>query len=244
MAAFSATDLRHRLPRLVRDWAPLISILFLYDFLRGFADGLLFHARRAAADPARGGALRQADPDRLAAEPPLARRRPPALVGLRVVRHLPDALRRDPLIAARALDVRARPVRALRVDGLRARADRLRDLRALPGGAAVAGGRRTARSARRPARSASSGAQIPIAHFSSLFEKGQHYANNVAAMPSLHAAYALLATLSSGGSSRAGRACCSRSTRWRWRSRWSTPASTTSSTASPAGSTRSSPTVS
>ena len=36
---------------------------------------------------------------------------------------------------------------------------------------------------------------IPIAHFSSLFENGQHYANNVAAMPSLHAAYALLATL-------------------------------------------------
>ena len=44
MAAFSATDLRRRLPRLVRDWAPLVSILFLYDFLRGFADGLLFHA--------------------------------------------------------------------------------------------------------------------------------------------------------------------------------------------------------
>ena len=36
---------------------------------------------------------------------------------------------------------------------------------------------------------------IPIAHFSSVFENGQHYANNVAAMPSLHAAYALLATL-------------------------------------------------
>ena len=36
---------------------------------------------------------------------------------------------------------------------------------------------------------------IPIAHFSSLFENGQHYANNVAAMPSLHAGYALLATL-------------------------------------------------
>jgi len=36
---------------------------------------------------------------------------------------------------------------------------------------------------------------IPVSHFSSVFENGQHYANNVAAMPSLHAAYALLATL-------------------------------------------------
>ena len=36
---------------------------------------------------------------------------------------------------------------------------------------------------------------VPIAHYGSLFEKGQTYANNVAAMPSLHAAYALLVTL-------------------------------------------------
>jgi hypothetical protein len=36
---------------------------------------------------------------------------------------------------------------------------------------------------------------IPIEHFSTLFEKGRHYANDVAAVPSLHAAYALLITL-------------------------------------------------
>jgi membrane-associated phospholipid phosphatase len=36
---------------------------------------------------------------------------------------------------------------------------------------------------------------VPIAHYGSLFEKGQTYANNVAAMPSLHAGYALLVTL-------------------------------------------------
>jgi membrane-associated phospholipid phosphatase len=36
---------------------------------------------------------------------------------------------------------------------------------------------------------------VPIAHYGSLFEKGQHYANNVAAMPSLHAGYALLVCL-------------------------------------------------
>jgi membrane-associated phospholipid phosphatase len=36
---------------------------------------------------------------------------------------------------------------------------------------------------------------VPIAHYGSLFEKGQHYANNVAAIPSLHGAYALLIAL-------------------------------------------------
>jgi membrane-associated phospholipid phosphatase len=37
--------------------------------------------------------------------------------------------------------------------------------------------------------------EVPLAHFGSLFEKGQQYANNVAAMPSLHAGYALLIAL-------------------------------------------------
>ncbi|HEY7563098.1 MAG TPA: phosphatase PAP2 family protein [Gaiellaceae bacterium] len=37
---------------------------------------------------------------------------------------------------------------------------------------------------------------IPIAHFDALFEKGSQYANPVAAVPSLHAAYTLLITLS------------------------------------------------
>jgi hypothetical protein len=36
---------------------------------------------------------------------------------------------------------------------------------------------------------------IPIAHFDALFEKGSEYANPVAAVPSLHAAYTLLITL-------------------------------------------------
>jgi len=36
---------------------------------------------------------------------------------------------------------------------------------------------------------------IPIEHFSTVFEKGRHFANDVAAVPSLHAAYALLIAL-------------------------------------------------
>lgn len=37
--------------------------------------------------------------------------------------------------------------------------------------------------------------EIPIAHFNSLFERGSQYANPVAAVPSLHAAYSLLIVL-------------------------------------------------
>jgi len=44
MLAFSATKLRHRLPRLVVDWAPFVALLLVYDLLRGVADGLLFPA--------------------------------------------------------------------------------------------------------------------------------------------------------------------------------------------------------
>jgi hypothetical protein len=36
---------------------------------------------------------------------------------------------------------------------------------------------------------------IPVAHFNTLFEKGTQYANSVAAVPSLHAAYTLLIAL-------------------------------------------------
>jgi membrane-associated phospholipid phosphatase len=37
--------------------------------------------------------------------------------------------------------------------------------------------------------------EIPIAHFNSLYERGSQYANPVAAVPSLHAAYSLLIVL-------------------------------------------------
>jgi membrane-associated phospholipid phosphatase len=36
---------------------------------------------------------------------------------------------------------------------------------------------------------------VPVAAYGNIFEGGEHYANNVAAMPSLHAGYALLVVL-------------------------------------------------
>jgi hypothetical protein len=47
--------------------------------------------------------------------------------------------------------------------------------------------------------------EIPIAHFNSLFERGSQYANPVAAVPSLHAAYTLLIVLFLWRSTRWGR---------------------------------------
>src|SRR5581483_6170361 len=45
MASFAITDLPRKFPRFVRDWAPFMAVLFIYDRLRGYADGALVHAR-------------------------------------------------------------------------------------------------------------------------------------------------------------------------------------------------------
>ena len=76
---------------------------------------------------------------------------------------------------------------------------------------------------------------IPIAYFDSLFDRGSEYANPVAAVPFLHAAYTLpIAPFSGHLAPRGGRP------RWppthpRWHSRSSTRPSTTSWTSSSAG---------
>jgi membrane-associated phospholipid phosphatase len=194
MAAFSATDLRRRLPRLVVDWLPLVSILFVYDLLRGFADGLLFHARE----------LPQIRLERALFG------RPIPTVWLqnhlwRGVNHLHwwdyasylvyvTHFVATPLIAAVLWlffhDKFARyasMVCLLAVTGFATYVL----YPAVPPWLASDNGAigPTARAVRLIWR------KIPISHFSSLFENGQHYANSVAAVPSLHAAYALLAAL-------------------------------------------------
>ncbi len=139
MASFAVTDLRRKFARFVLDWSPFMAVLLVYDRLRGYADGLLVHAARGAADQGRGRAFPEADPDGLAAVAPVARRERPALVGLRDVVRLPDALRRDALRRGRSLDVGAPSLRPLRDHGVRPRADGLCDLRSLSGCPAVDG---------------------------------------------------------------------------------------------------------
>src|SRR5436190_9017889 len=86
---------------------------------------------RDAADPARSCAVREARADGLAAGALLARAGPPALVGLRGLVPAPDALLRDLHRRRRDLGVRPGALLPLRHDDLRARADRVRDLRAV-----------------------------------------------------------------------------------------------------------------
>src|SRR5579885_1102833 len=45
MAAFAATELRRKLPRFLLEWLPFMGVLFVYDRLRGIADGALVHPR-------------------------------------------------------------------------------------------------------------------------------------------------------------------------------------------------------
>ena len=201
--------------RVVRDWlAARRDPVHLRPAARRRRRARSFPAREMPQIQRRGGALRQADPDGVAAGALLARRERPALVGLRDVVPPPDALLRDVHRRRGPLGVRARALLALRDDGLRARADGLRDVRALSGGAAVDGG--AARQPRRvepddradlaphPGRRTSGACSSTV----------RAYANNVAAMPSLHAAFALLfVALPLAARPALGPARCSRSIR-------------------------------
>lgn len=46
MAAFAVSEFRRKLLRFVVDWLPFMGVLLVYDRLRGYADGLLVHPRQ------------------------------------------------------------------------------------------------------------------------------------------------------------------------------------------------------
>jgi membrane-associated phospholipid phosphatase len=194
MAAFSVTDLRRRVPRLVIDWAPFIAILFVYDRLRGIADGLVFPAHEIP---------------QLRLEAALFGKPVPTvwlqthlweganhiqwwdyLTWFVYLTHFFATLIVAAILWTWAHDKFSRFVTMACVLALTGFATYAL-YPAVPPWLA--------------ARHGSVGQSnrligiiwqhVPIAHYGSLFEKGQSYANNVAAMPSLHAAYALLVTL-------------------------------------------------
>jgi membrane-associated phospholipid phosphatase len=194
MAAFSATDLRHRVPRLLIEWAPFVVVLFIYDRLRGIADGLLFHARETPQIHVENALFGT----------------PAPTVWLQshlwhganhlhwwdyatwfiYVTHFFATLVVAAVLWTWAHDRFARYATMVCVLALTAFATYVLYPAVPPWLAAQHGNlgeaNRTIAIVWR---------EVPLAHFGSLFEKGQHYANNVAAMPSLHAAYALLITL-------------------------------------------------
>jgi membrane-associated phospholipid phosphatase len=194
MAAFSATDLRHRVPRLLIEWAPFVAVLFLYDRMRGFADGLLFPARELPQI--------RLETALFGTPAPTVRLQSHFWHGAHhlhwwdyatwfiYVSHFFATLVVASVLWTWAHDRFARfatMVCALALTGfatyvlypavppwLAARHGNLGESNRMIGIIWT---------------------EVPLAHFGSLFEKGQHYANNVAAMPSLHAGFALLITL-------------------------------------------------
>jgi PAP2 superfamily len=193
LALFSLATPR-RLPRLVLDWAPLAAILLIYDLLRGYADGLLFPAHT----------FPQIHADEWIFGKPI-----PTVWLQEHLWHGANHLHWwdyatwgiylshfvATLIVAASLWLWAHDKFA--------RYAQMVCVLALMGFATY-----VLYPAVPPWMASSEGyldhtqrivgvvwAQIPIGHFSGMFQKGQRYANNVAAMPSLHAGYSMLITL-------------------------------------------------
>jgi membrane-associated phospholipid phosphatase len=194
VAAFCVTDLRRKVPRFVADWAPFMGVLFVYDRLRGFADGMLVHVREFP---------------QIRVEAALFGRPIPTVWLQSHLWHGANDLRwwdyltwfiylthfLATLIVAAILWTWAHRYFAkfatmVCVLALAGFATYLLYPAVPPWMAAQHG---SIGEANRTIKIV--WPHVPIAHFGSLFEKGQHYANNVAAMPSLHAAYALLLAL-------------------------------------------------
>ena len=113
MASFAVTDFRRKFVRFVLDWSPFMGVLFIYDRLRGYADGLLVHPREVPQIKVEAALFGKPIPTVWLQNAPVARRERPSLVGLRDVVRLPDAFRRDaarrgdPLDAGRTITSRA-----------------------------------------------------------------------------------------------------------------------------------------
>lgn len=194
VAAFSLTDIRRKLKRFALDWSPFMGVLFIYDRLRGYADGMLMPAREVPqikVDAAIFG-------------------KPIPTVWLQehlwhgaghlhwwdyatwfvYVTHFLATLIVAAILWRWAHERFAKFATMVCVLALTGFATYVLYPAVPPWMAAQHGAIGEANRTLRVTWH-----EVPIAHFGSLFEKGQQYANNVAAMPSLHAAYALLISL-------------------------------------------------
>jgi membrane-associated phospholipid phosphatase len=192
--SFSVTDVRRKTSRLVIEWSPFVAVLFIYDRLRGYADGLLFHAREVPQIKIEAAIFG----------------RPIPTVWLQAhlwhgandlrwwdyatwfiyLTHFFAALVVAAVLWRWAHDRFVRFATMVCVLSLAGFATYVL-FPAVPPWLAARHG--SIGSANRTI--AIVWHHVPIAHFGSLFEKGQTYANNVAAMPSLHAAFSLLIVL-------------------------------------------------
>jgi hypothetical protein len=194
MAAFAITDLRRKVPRFVVEWAPFMGVLFVYDRLRGFADGMLTHVREFP---------------QIRVEAALFGRPIPTVWLQSHLWHGAHDLRwwdyacwfvymthfvATLLIAAVlwtwAHQHFARFASMVCVLALTGFATYVLYPAVPPWLAAQHG---AIGEANRTVKIV--WPHVPIAHYGNIFDAGTHYANNVAAMPSLHAGYALLVVL-------------------------------------------------
>lgn len=194
MAAFSASDARRRLPRLIRDWAPFILILLAYDLLRGYADGLVFHAHE----------LPQLRVEAWIFGTPI-----PTVWLHEHLWHGVHDLRWWDYASWLVYLTHFLGTTCVAAALWTWRHERFARFATMVCGVAITGYTTyVLYPAAPPWMAAQDGnlgpanrivpvvwAHVPVAHFNTIFEHGLHYANNVAAMPSLHAAYSMLLAL-------------------------------------------------
>ena len=194
MAAVSATNIRRRMLRFVVDWLPFMAVLFVYDRMRGFADGLLFPTH----------ALPQIHLEAYLFGKPI-----PTVWLQQHLWHGGAQLRWWDYLVWFVYVTHFFATLAVAAALWLWWHDRFARFATMVCALALAGFTTYVLYPADPpwlaARQGDIGRanriigvvwpRVPLAHYGSLFEKGQHYTNNVAAMPSLHAAYALLIVL-------------------------------------------------
>jgi membrane-associated phospholipid phosphatase len=192
--AFSVTDVRRRTSRLIIEWSPFIGVLFVYDRLRGYADGMLFHAREVP---------------QIKVEAALFGKPIPTVWLQNHLWHGANHLHWWDYATWFIYLTHFFATLVVAAVLWRWAHDRFFKFATMVCVLSLAGFVTYVLFPAVPpwlaARHGSIGEanrtiaivwhHVPIAHFGSLFEKGQTYANNVAAMPSLHSGYALLIAL-------------------------------------------------
>jgi membrane-associated phospholipid phosphatase len=194
MLSAVAVDLRRRVPQFVLDWAPFMLVLFVYDRLRGVADGALVQARELPQVKIEAALFGKPIPT-VWLQAHLWHgandlRWWDYLAWFVYLTHFLGTLVVAAVLWTWAHEHYARFVTMVCTLSFAAFATYVLYPAVPPWLAARQG---AIGSAHRTIWLTWS--HVPIAHYGSLFEKGTSYANNVAAMPSLHAGYALLATL-------------------------------------------------
>jgi membrane-associated phospholipid phosphatase len=194
MAAFAVTDLRRKVPSFIKDWAPFMGVLFIYDRLRGYADGALVHPRELPQIKIEAALFGKPIPTVWLQEHLWHGANHlhwwDYATWFVYLTHFLATLVVAAILWTWAHEYFAKFATMVCVLALAAFTTYVLFPAVPPWMAAQHG---AIGEANRTIKV--TWPHVPIAHYGSLFEKGEHYANNVAAMPSLHAGYALLITL-------------------------------------------------